>query len=55
MGTSTLMMGKTLWTEFFSNRDWPVASAVAITLLLFLVVPMVLFQRQLERQQEAGR
>ncbi|MCB1459701.1 MAG: ABC transporter permease subunit, partial [Nitratireductor sp.] len=54
-GSTTLMMGKTLWTEFFSNRDWPVASAVAITLLLFLVVPMVLFQRQLERQQEAGR
>ncbi|MEZ5872893.1 MAG: ABC transporter permease subunit [Nitratireductor sp.] len=54
-GSTTLMMGKTLWTEFFSNRDWPVASAVAIMLLLFLVVPMVLFQRQLERQQEAGR
>ncbi|MFZ1815242.1 MAG: ABC transporter permease subunit [Rhizobiaceae bacterium] len=54
-GSSTLMMGKTLWNEFFSNRDWPVASAVAITLLLFLVVPIVIFQRQLERQQDAGR
>lgn len=54
-GTSTLMMGKTLWAEFFSNRDWPVASAVAIVLLLFLVLPIVFFQRQLERQQEAGR
>ncbi|MEM7463334.1 MAG: ABC transporter permease subunit [Pseudomonadota bacterium] len=54
-GSSTLMMGKTLWIEFFSNRDWPVASAVAIILLLTLVVPIVLFQRQLERQQEAGR
>ena len=54
-GSSTLMMGKTLWTEFFSNRDWPVASAVAIVLLLALVVPIVIFQRQLERQQEAGR
>ena len=54
-GSSTLMMGKTLWIEFFSNRDWPVASAVAIILLLTLVVPIVLFQRQLERQQEAGQ
>ncbi len=54
-GSSTLMMGKTLWIEFFSNRDWPVASAVAIILLLTLVVPIVLFQRQLERQQEASR
>lgn len=54
-GSSTLMMGKTLWTEFFSNRDWPVASAVAVVLLLALVVPIVIFQRQLERQQEAGQ
>lgn len=54
-GSSTLMMGKTLWTEFFSNRDWPVASAVAIVLLATIVVPIVIFQRQLERQQEAGR
>ncbi|MCG6859610.1 MAG: ABC transporter permease subunit [Salaquimonas sp.] len=54
-GSRTLMMGKTLWNEFFSNRDWPVASAVAIVLLLTLVVPIVIFQRQAERQQEAGR
>jgi putrescine transport system permease protein len=52
-GTDTLMIGKTLWKEFFSNRDWPVASAVAIVLLLLLVVPILLFQRMLERQQEA--
>ena len=54
-GSRTLMMGKTLWNEFFSNRDWPVASAVAIVLLLTLVVPIVIFQRQAEKQQEAGR
>jgi putrescine transport system permease protein len=54
-GSSTLMMGKTLWVEFFSNRDWPVASAVAIVLLLALVVPIVIFQRQLEHQQEAAK
>jgi putrescine transport system permease protein len=54
-GSSTLMMGKTLWSEFFSNRDWPVASAVAIVLLLFLVVPILFFQRQLERQSEGTK
>lgn len=52
-GSDTLMIGKTLWNEFFSNRDWPVASAVAIILLLILVIPIVLFQKMLERQQEA--
>ena len=52
-GSETLMIGKTLWGEFFGNRDWPVASAVAIVLLLFLVVPILFFQRMQERQQEA--
>jgi putrescine transport system permease protein len=41
----SLMIGKVLWTEFFSNRDWPVASAVAIALLTLLVIPIVLLQR----------
>ncbi len=45
-GSETLMIGKTLWVEFFSNRDWPVSSAVAIILLLILVLPIVFFQRQ---------
>ncbi len=54
-GSKTLMIGKVLWEEFFSNRDWPVASAVAVVLLLILVVPIVLFQRNQERQQEAGK
>ncbi len=44
-GSDTLMIGKTLWDEFFANRDWPVASAVAVLLLLVLVVPIALFQR----------
>ena len=39
-----LMIGKVLWTEFFNNRDWPVASAVAIALLLLLVIPIMIFQ-----------
>jgi putrescine transport system permease protein len=39
-----LMIGKVLWTEFFNNRSWPVASAVAIALLLFLVIPFMLYE-----------
>lgn len=53
-GSDTLMIGKTLWSEFFANRDWPVSSAVAVLLLLLLVVPIVLFQRQQERQRGTG-
>lgn len=53
-GSGTLMIGKVLFEEFFSNRDWPVASAVAVILLLILVVPLVLFQQNQQRQTEAG-
>ena len=52
-GSQTLMIGKVLWEEFFSNRDWPVASAVAIVLLLILIVPIILFQRNEQKQREA--
>ena len=45
-GSDTLMIGKTLWQEFFNNRDWPTASAVAILLLLVLTIPIAIFQRQ---------
>jgi putrescine transport system permease protein len=44
-GSSALMIGQTLWTEFFSNKDWPVASAVAVALLAILLVPIVFYQR----------
>ncbi|HXH04164.1 MAG TPA: ABC transporter permease subunit [Candidatus Competibacteraceae bacterium] len=44
-GSETLMIGKTLWDEFFSNRDWPLSSAVAVVLLAILVLPLMLFQR----------
>lgn len=54
-GSDTLMIGKVLWEEFFSNRDWPVASAVAVVLLLILIVPIVLFQRSEEKAREADR
>jgi len=43
-GPDTLMIGKVLWTEFFSNRDWPVASAVAIAMLVLLVIPIMLLR-----------
>ncbi|MGE0114293.1 MAG: ABC transporter permease subunit [Steroidobacteraceae bacterium] len=49
----SLMIGKVLWTEFFNNRAWPVASAVAIALLLMLVAPIVYFQRAQARETAA--
>jgi len=54
-GSQTLMIGKTIWSEFFSNRDWPVSSAVAVVLLLLLIVPIVIFQQAQARQQEKGK
>ncbi|MFO7771500.1 MAG: ABC transporter permease subunit, partial [Roseovarius gahaiensis] len=52
-GSQTLMIGKVLWEEFFNNRDWPVASAVAVILLLILIIPIILFQRNEQKQREA--
>jgi putrescine transport system permease protein len=49
-----LMIGKVLWTEFFNNRDWPVASAVAIALLLFLVIPIMFYQRAQDAEAGGG-
>ncbi len=51
-GSDTLMIGKVLWEEFFSNRDWPVASTVAVILLLILIIPIILFQRNEQRLRE---
>jgi len=50
-GPNSLMIGKVLWTEFFSNRDWPAASAVAVVMLILLVVPLTLFQRAQEKSE----
>jgi putrescine transport system permease protein len=44
-GPNTLMIGHVLWDEFFTNRDWPVASAVAVAMLVLLVLPMGLLRR----------
>lgn len=46
-GPDTLMIGKVLWDEFFTNRDWPVASAVAVAMLVLLVLPMGVLRRYL--------
>jgi putrescine transport system permease protein len=54
-GSQTLMIGKTLWNEFFANRDWPVSSAVAVILLLILIVPIMIFQNAQARAQEQER
>lgn len=43
-GPDTLMIGRVLWDEFFSNRDWPVASAVAIVMLFLIVLPVMIFR-----------
>ncbi|MGF6178009.1 ABC transporter permease subunit [Ensifer sp. 4252] len=48
-GADTQMIGRTIWIEFFNNRDWPVASAVTVLLLIILVIPIVLFQTRLSR------
>jgi putrescine transport system permease protein len=52
-GPDNLMIGRVLWDEFFGNRDWPVASAVAIAFLVFLVGPIALYQHYSTKQLEA--
>ncbi|MGM0543461.1 MAG: ABC transporter permease subunit [Pseudomonadota bacterium] len=49
-GPDTLMIGKVLWQEFFNNRDWPVASALAMVMLLLLLIPIVWFHRYQSRE-----
>jgi putrescine transport system permease protein len=54
-GSNSMMIGQTLWLEFFTNRDWPVASAVAVVLLALLLVPLAFYDRLQRRQLESGR
>jgi len=51
-GSNSLMIGQTLWLEFFTNKDWPVASASAIALLVLLLAPLLLYDRLQRRQLE---
>ncbi len=52
-GSESLMIGRVLFDEFFVNRDWPLASAVAIVLLLLLIVPIMMLQRNQARDTES--
>ncbi len=52
-GSDSSMIGQTLWLEFFTNKDWPVASAVAIVLLAVLLAPLAIYDRLQRRQLEA--
>jgi putrescine transport system permease protein len=54
-GSNSLMIGQTLWLEFFTNRDWPVASALAVVLLVLLLAPLLVYERLQRRQLERGR
>jgi putrescine transport system permease protein len=54
-GPGSLMIGRVLWEEFFNNRDWPVASAVAIAMLIVLIIPIMYFQRLQGRELGAHR
>src|ERR1700733_256417 len=54
-GSDSLMIGQTLWLEFFTNKDWPVASAAAVLLLALLLLPLAFYDRLQRRQLEGGR
>ena len=54
-GPQTLMIGRVLWDEFFSNNDWPMASSVAVVVVLLVLVPLALFNRYQNQVQEARR
>jgi len=53
--SATAMIGQTLWMEFFANRDWPVASALAAVLLVILVTPIMIYRRREARQIDKAR
>jgi putrescine transport system permease protein len=54
-GPQTLMIGRVLWDEFFSNNDWPMASAVAVVMILLIIVPLAIFNHYQARAQETRR
>jgi putrescine transport system permease protein len=54
-GSSSMMIGQTLWLEFFTNKDWPVASAAAVVLLLLLLAPLWFYDRLQRRQFDDAR
>jgi putrescine transport system permease protein len=54
-GPETLMIGQVLWDEFFTNNDWPLASAVTIVVLLLIMLPMAIFNKYKTQQEMEGR
>ncbi|CAN5314607.1 ABC transporter permease [soil metagenome] len=54
-GSNAMMIGQTLWLEFFTNKDWPVACAIAVLLLAILLLPLLLYERLQLRQLEGRR
>lgn len=52
-GPNTLMIGRVLWDEFFSNNDWPMASAVAVVMILLIMLPMAIFNKYQDEQMDA--
>ncbi len=52
-GSDRMMIGQTLWLEFFTNKDWPVASAIAVVLLVLLMVPPLIYEKLQRRHLEA--
>lgn len=53
-GPDTLMLGKLMWTEFFSNKDWPLASSLASVLLVVLIIPFVIMRQYEQKLAERG-
>jgi len=51
-GPDSLLIGRVLWQEFFNNRDWPVASAVAVVMLIILMIPIIWFYRYQRREMQ---
>jgi len=54
-GPETLMIGRVMWDEFFSNNDWPMASTVAVVMVLLIIVPLAIFNKYQAEAQEARR
>ena len=54
-GPETLMIGRVLWDEFFSNNDWPMASSVAVVMVLLIIVPLAIFNKYQAEAQEASK
>ncbi len=54
-GPETLMIGRVIWDEFFSNNDWPMASTVAVVMILLIIVPLAVFNKYQAEAAEAGR